>query len=115
VNVFFQQNAVDPRDRVRKELQVRRHARWRRLSTRALAVVGGGTGQVLAGQAPLGLAALFGLVFLGALAVFWQGTLPVPRYSPYGVGLRLAVAVPLFALLYVLVVRDAFRRSGEGD
>jgi hypothetical protein len=32
------------------------------------------------------------------------------------VALRLAVAVPLFALLYALAVRDAFRRtSQEGE
>jgi tetratricopeptide (TPR) repeat protein len=115
VNVFFQQNAVDPRDRIRKEVQVRRHARVRTAVTRALAILGGGAGQVLAGAAPLGLASLAALVFLGALALFWQGTLPGPPPTPWAVGLRLGVTVPAFLLLYALVVRDVFRRSAGRD
>jgi hypothetical protein len=70
---------------------------------------------VLAGAAPAGLAALAALVFLGALAAFWQGTLPAPRSTPWAVGLRLALTVPVFLLLYAWVVRDVFRRSdGRG-
>jgi tetratricopeptide (TPR) repeat protein len=115
VNVFFQQNAVDPRDRIRKEVQVRRHARVRRAASRVLGIVGGGAGQVLAGAAPVGLATLAALVFLGALAAFWQGTLPAPRSTPWAVGLRLALTVPAFLLLYAWVVRDVFRRSDGRD
>jgi len=116
VNVFLRQNAVDPRDRSRKEAQVRRHAQVRRWTERALAIAGGGTGHVVGGRPLLGFLVVFVLLFLGFLVWFWHGVVPPPQHSPYAVALRLAVAVPLFALLYVLAVRDAFRRtSREGE
>jgi tetratricopeptide (TPR) repeat protein len=111
VNVYFRRNAVDPRDRDRKDAQVRRHARVRRWTERALAVLGGGAGHVVGGRPVLGFLVLFALVFLGFLAWFWHGVVPPPQHSPYAVALRLAVAVPLFALLYGIAVRDAFRRT----
>jgi len=113
VNVFYRQNVVDTRDRMRKEAQVRRHGLWRRIATRALAVTGGGAGHILAGQAPLGALILFALLFFGFVVWFWQGVLPPPQPSPYGAALRLAVAVPLFVGLYAFALRDAFRRSRE--
>ena len=111
VNVYFRRNAVDPRDRDRKDAQVRRHARVRRWIERALAILGGGAGHVVGGRPVLGFLVLFALVFLGFLAWFWHGVVPPPQHSPYAVALRLAVAVPLFALLYGIAVRDAFRRT----
>jgi len=113
VNVFYRQNVVDARDRMRKEVQVRRHVQFRRAVTRVLAVSGGGAGHVFAGHAALGAALLFGLLFLGFVVWFWQGVLPPPQPSPYAAVVRLAVSVPLFAALYALAVRDAFRRSRE--
>ena len=113
LNVFFRQNVVDLRDRVRKEAQVRRHAQWRRVLVRSLAVAGGGAGHVVSGHAPLGLLLLFLLFFLGFAIWFWQGVLPPPQHSPYAAALRLALAVPLFVALYAVAVRDAFRRSRE--
>jgi tetratricopeptide (TPR) repeat protein len=111
VNVYLRRNAVDPRDRDRKDVQVRRHARIRRFTERALAVLGGGAGHVVGGHPVLGFLVLFALLFLGFLAWFWHGVVPPPQHSPYAVALRLAVAVPLFALLYGFAVRDAFRRT----
>ena len=111
VNVFFRQNAVEPRDRIRKEEQVRRHALVRRMTERVLAVVGGGAGHVVGGRPVMGFLVLFALLFLGFVAWFWHGVIPPPQHSPYAAALRLAVAVPLFALLYGFAVRDAFRRT----
>jgi tetratricopeptide (TPR) repeat protein len=111
VNVFLRQNVVDPRDRTRKEEQVRRHDRVRRAVERALAVVSGGAGHVVGGRPVLGFVVLFALIFLGFLAWFWHGVVPPPQHSPYAVALRLAVAVPLFAVLYGIAVRDVFRRT----
>ncbi len=111
VNVYLRRNAVDPRDRDRKDAQVVRHARVRRWIERALAVLGGGAGHVVGGRPVLGFLVLFALIFLGFLAWFWHGVTPPPQHSPYAVALRLAVAVPLFALLYAIAVRDAFRRT----
>jgi len=113
VNVFYRQNVVDTRDRMRKEAQVRRHAQWRRISTRLLALLGGGAGHVVSGHAPLGAFLLFCLACLGFAIRFSQGILPPPEHSPYPMAVRLAVAVPLFLLLYGFAVRDAFRRTRE--
>ncbi len=114
VNVYFRQNAVDPRDRDRKDAQVRRHFQVRRWTERALAVLGGGAGHVLGGRPVLGFLVLFALLFLGFLAWFWHGVIPPPQHSPYAVALRLAVAVPLLVLLYGFAVRDSFRRTRQG-
>ncbi|MGA8892816.1 MAG: hypothetical protein WB493_14695, partial [Anaeromyxobacteraceae bacterium] len=111
VNVFLRQNVVDPRDRSRKEQQVRRHDRVRRVVERTLAVVSGGAGHVVGGRPVLGFVVLFALIFLGFLVWFWHGVVPPPQHSPYAVALRLAVAVPLFAVLYGIAVRDVFRRT----
>jgi hypothetical protein len=113
LNVFFRQNVVDARDRLRKEAQVRRHAQGRRLLARGLALAGGGAGHVVSGHAPLGFLLLFLLLFLGFVVWFWQGVLPPPQSSPYAAALRLTLAVPLFVALYAIAVRDAFRRSRE--
>jgi tetratricopeptide (TPR) repeat protein len=111
LNVFFRQNVVEARDRLRKEAQVRSHARWQRLVARGLAVAGGGAGHVVSGHAPIGFLLLFLLAFLGFSIWFWQGVLPPPQSSPYAAALKLTFAVPLFVALYALAVRDAFRRT----
>ena len=66
---------------------------------------------MVGGHPVLGFLVLFALTFLGFLAWFWLGVIPPPQHSPYAVALRLAVAVPLFALLYGIAVRDTFRRT----
>jgi tetratricopeptide (TPR) repeat protein len=111
VNVFLRRNAVEPRDRLRKEGQVRRHALVRRTTERVLAVIGGGAGHVMGGRPVLGFLVIFALLFLGFVAWFWHGVIPPPQHSPYAAALRLALAVPLFALVYGVAVRDSFRRT----
>ncbi len=111
LNVFHRRNAVDPRDRARKERQVLRHARTRRTLERALALLSGGGGHLVGGRPVLGFVVLFALVFLGCVAWFWYGVVPPPQHSPYAAALRLAMAVPLFLALYALAVRDTFRRT----
>jgi Zn-dependent protease with chaperone function len=114
VNVYLRQNAVEPRDRTRKERQVRRHERVRRWTERLLAVLGGGAGHVVGGHPVTGFLVLFALFFLGFLVWSWYGVVPPPLHSTYAVALRLAVAVPLLVIVYAIAVRDAFRRT-RGD
>jgi tetratricopeptide (TPR) repeat protein len=111
VNVYVKKGVVDARDRLRKEAQVRRHRRLHQLTARALAVAGGGAGHVFHGQAGRGFAALAGLLFVGFLVWFWRGIMPPPSPSPYVLWGKVAVAAPLGLLVYLLVVRDVFRRT----
>jgi len=113
VNVYLRQGVVDARDRLRKEEQVRRHAQWTRVSTRILAVTGGGLGHLFGGRPVRGFLILTGLLFLGFVIWFWRGVMPPPHPSPYAMAGKLAVAVPLGLLLYALAVRDAFRISED--
>jgi hypothetical protein len=111
VNVYVKKGVVDARDRLRKEAQVLRHRRVRQVTARILAVVGGGAGHVFHGLTGRGFAALVGLLFVGFLVWFWRGIMPPPSPSPYVLWGKLAVAVPLGLVLYLLVVRDLFRRT----
>jgi tetratricopeptide (TPR) repeat protein len=111
INVFTRKGVVDARDRLRKESEVRRHERLARLSTRALAVVGGGLGQLWSGRPILGAVLLLGMLFLLLVLVMWRGLLPPPLPTPYVLAGKLAVVVPLGLLLWAVAVRDAFRRT----
>jgi tetratricopeptide (TPR) repeat protein len=111
VNVYVRKGLVDARDRLRKEAQVRRHLQLHQVAARALAVVGGGAGHVFQGLAGRGFAALAGLLFVGFLVWFWRGIMPPPLPSPYALWGKVAVGVPLGLVVYLLVVRDLFRRT----
>lgn len=111
VNVYARKGVVDARDRLRKEAQVRRHRQLHQVLARILAVVGGGAGHVFHGLAGRGFAALTGLLFVGFLIWFWRGVMPPPLPSPYALWGKLAVALPLGLAVYLLVVRDLFRRT----
>jgi len=111
INVFTRRGVVDARDRLRKESEVRRHERLSRFSTRALALVGGGVGQVWSGRPVLGALLIAGIAFLVAVTAFWRGLLPPPLPTPYVLALKLALVVPLGAALWFVAVRDAFRRT----
>jgi len=113
VNVFLKRGLVDSRDRLRKEAQVRRHGRWVKAATRMLAVVGGGIGHLFAGDAIRGFLFTFALLFCAFVCWFWRGVLPPPPPSPYVVGAKLALAVPLGVFVYAAAVWDVFRRSKE--
>ncbi|HYQ81692.1 MAG TPA: hypothetical protein VEP68_09325, partial [Anaeromyxobacteraceae bacterium] len=114
VNVYQRAAGVEPRDRALKEAQVRRHARWRELVVRALAVLGGGAGHVVGGRPVRGFLVLTGLAFLGLVAWMRDGVLPPPQPSPYVAVAKLVLALPLAAALWVLAVRGAFR-LGRGE
>jgi tetratricopeptide (TPR) repeat protein len=111
INVFTRRGVVDARDRLRKESEVRRHERLSRFSTRALALVGGGVGQVWSGRPVLGALLIAGIAFLVTVAALWRGLLPPPLPTPYVLALKLGVVVPLGAALWLVAVRDAFRRT----
>jgi hypothetical protein len=112
INVFTRKGVVDARDRLRKESEVRRHERWSRLSTRALAIAGGGVAQLWSGRPILGALLLLGMLFLGTVVALWRGLLPPPLPTPYVLAGKLAVALPLGLALWLIAVRDAFRRTG---
>ena len=114
VNVYQRAAAVEPRDRVLKEAQVRRHARWRELRVRALAVVGGGAGHLVGGRPVRGFLVMTGLAFLGLVAWLRDGVLPPPQPSPYVAAAKVVVALPLAIALWALAVRGAFR-LGRGE
>jgi len=111
VNVFQKKGVVDPRDRARKEAQVRRRDQAERWTARGLALVGGGAGHLWLGEAALGFLVVAGLAFAAFVVVFWRGIIPPPHPSPYLLAGKLAVVLPLGVLLYALAVRDAFRRT----
>jgi tetratricopeptide (TPR) repeat protein len=109
VNVFSRKGVVEARDRVLKEAQVRRRARLRRLSARALAVAGGGAGYLWRGRPVRGALVLFGLLFLVMVAVSWRGVAPPPYPSGWTPWAKLAIAGPLAIAGWVFSVRDVFR------
>jgi tetratricopeptide (TPR) repeat protein len=111
VNAFVKKGIVDARDRLRKEAEVRRHEQFDVVSTRILAVLGGGAGLVWSGAAVAGFLFLLGLLFVGAVVWFWRGVLPPPQPSPWVLVGKLCVALPLGLVLYALSVREAFRRT----
>ena len=111
VNVFVKKNLVDPRDRLRKEQQVRRHARARRLAARALGLLGSGAGHLWRGDAARGALLLMVFVFLVALALSAGGVAPPPQPAPWVGDAKLALVGPLAVLVWWLSVRDLFRRT----
>ncbi len=115
VNVFAKRGVVDPRDRLRKEAQVRRYASTRRLVSRGLALVSGGAGHVWHGEAARGALVLLVLAFLAAVAVPRRWLVPLP-YPPAWVAIgKLVLVAPLALLVWAVAVHDLFRRTrGRG-
>ncbi|MGB8931321.1 MAG: tetratricopeptide repeat protein, partial [Anaeromyxobacteraceae bacterium] len=111
VNAFVKKGVVDARDRLRKEAEVRRHAQLNVVSSRILAVVGGGAGLVWSGAVVAGFLFLVGILFLSAVVWFWRGVLPPPQPSPWVLAGKILVAAPLAIALFALAVREAFRRT----
>jgi hypothetical protein len=111
VNVYLKKGVVDARDRLRKEAQVRRHARLDQLLARALAVAAGGAGPIWAGAAVRGALLLVALLFAVFIAWFWRGVSPPPQPSPYVLAGKLVVAVPAALAAWTLAVRETFRRT----
>lgn len=114
VNVFQRSGVVDSRDRVLKEAQVRRHARWREASVRLLALLSGGAGHLVGGRPVRGFLVVLGLAFLGLMLWLRDGVVPAPQPSPYAPAAKLFLAAPLAVALWALAVRGAFR-MGRGE
>jgi hypothetical protein len=110
-NVFLKKGVVEARDRLRKELQVRRRARARRLATRVLGLVVGGAGHVWRGDVVRGTLVLLVLLFLGGLALSASALVPPPFAPTWEGSARLAVFGGLALLVWALAVRDLFRRT----
>ncbi|HEX7622120.1 MAG TPA: hypothetical protein VF400_01015, partial [Anaeromyxobacteraceae bacterium] len=110
-NVFAKRDVVDARDRLRKELQVRRRGRARRLATRALGIAAGGAGHIWHGDAVRGTLVLLVLLFLGGLAVSASALVPPPYAPPWDGEARLVVFGALALLVWALAVRDLFHRT----
>jgi len=111
VNVFVKKGVVEGRDRLKKDQQVRRHVRFGRILARAGAIAGGGPGYLLH-DAPWRGFVVLGLLFFAAfLALVPGGVLPPPQPSPAASALRLGAAIVLGAAVYLIAVRDLFRRT----
>jgi hypothetical protein len=110
-NAFVKKGVVDARDRLRKEAEVRRHQHFTVVASRILGVVGGGAGLAWNGAIIAGFLFLLGILFFAAIVWFWRGVLPPPQPSPWVLVGKLLVAAPIGVALYVLAVREAFRRT----
>lgn len=111
VHVYVKKELVDPRDRLRKEQQVRRHARAGRLAARALGLALGGAGHLWRGEAARGAVLALAVLFLAALAATGAGVAPPPYPVAWAALAKLAVAGPLALLVWAASVRDLFRRT----
>jgi hypothetical protein len=111
VNVFVHKGLVDARDRLRKEAQVRRRQQFVAVATRILSIVGCGAGQLFHGAPVKGALFLVATLFAGFLVYFWRGIVPPPQPSPYVLVGKLAVAAPLGVAVWLLAIRDAFKRT----
>jgi tetratricopeptide (TPR) repeat protein len=111
VNVYVKKGVVEARDRMRKDAEVRRHEQVRRALIRGLAVASGGGGHLYAGLPWRGLALLTALLFLGFLGWSWRGLMPPPLPTPYLLVAKLAVIIPTALAVYLVAVRDLFRRT----
>ena len=111
VNVYERRGMVEARDQLRKEQQVRRRARFVRVVARLLSFGLGGGGHLVT-DAPLrGLFFTGGLAFCVFVIWLWPGVTPPPFPSAHVLFCKLLLAVPLGVVLWLLAVRDLFRRT----
>ena len=110
-SVFQSRGTVEARDRLRKEAQVRRYARGERVTSRALALLGGGAGHIWLGEAAIGAPILLGVAFLASLVFSQWGAGSLPYPSPWANLARPFLAVPLAALIWAIAARDVFGRT----
>lgn len=112
VNVFEKKGVVDARDQRRKEQAVRSHRVLVRRVARGLALLLGGGGHLVTGAPVRGTLFTAGIAFCVFLVVLWHGVAPPPFPSAVVLPVKLAVAVPLGAGIWLLGVRDLIRRTG---
>jgi tetratricopeptide (TPR) repeat protein len=111
VNVFEKKGVVDARDQRRKEQQVRDHRRWVKRLARGLAIALGGGGHLVTGAPVRGLLYTAAIAFCAFVVVLWPGVTPPPYPTALVLPVKLATAVPLGAVVWLLAVRDLFRRT----
>ncbi len=111
VNVFAKKNVVATSQKVRKQLEVARYqSRMERIGT-VLGLLFSGMGHVFAGWPVRGT--LYGFFFLVALLGFIlrHGLLRAP-YEPLPMVVRVAPLVVVFAVVYLLSLRELRKRQG---
>jgi tetratricopeptide (TPR) repeat protein len=111
VNVYVKKGVVDARDRLRKDAEVKRHGQVQQVLARALGLLSGGGGHLYGGQPWLGLVLLTTLLFFAFLTWFWRGLMPPPLPTPYLLVGKLATILPAALVIYLVAVRDLFRRT----
>jgi hypothetical protein len=112
VNVFEKRGVVDARDQLRKERQVRRHGLLVRRASRALSVVLAGGGHLVTEAPVRGALFTMGIAFCAFLVTFWPGVAPPPYPSAFALPGKVLLAAPLGAVVWVVALRDLFRRTG---
>ena len=113
VNVFEKRGVVDARDQLRKERQVRRHGLLVRRGSRALSLVLAGGGHLVTEAPVRGALFTIGIAFCAILVGFWPGVAPPPYPSAFALPGKILLAAPLGVAIWVLAVRDLFRRTGS--
>ena len=111
MNVFAKKNVVATSQKVRKQLEVARYqSRMERIGT-VLGLLFSGMGHVFAGWPVRGT--LYGFFFLVALLGFIlrHGLLRAP-YEPLPMVVRVAPLVVVFAVVYLLSLRELRKRQG---
>jgi hypothetical protein len=111
LNAFVKRGAVDARDRLRKDAEVRRRARAGRAFARALALVAGGAGWVWRGAPWRGALSLFALASSVAAALLWRGAAPTPHAAAWTVAARAALAAAVGVAAWAVAVRGVFRQT----
>jgi tetratricopeptide (TPR) repeat protein len=112
VNVFEKKGVVDARDQRRKEQQVRRHRGLVRRVARGLGLLLAGGGHLVTGAPVRGALLTAGVAFCVFLVLLWHGVAPPPFPSASVLPAKLAVGVPVGAAIWILGVRDLFKRTG---
>lgn len=111
VNVFAKKNVAAPALKVRKQLEVARHAARRERTGFILGALCAGMGHVFSGWPVRG--ALFAFLFFaaGVFAVLRQGVLRAP-YDAVPGALKLAPLVAIALVVYLASLRELRKRQG---
>ena len=115
VNVFVRKGNVDATERIKKEIQVHRYQRRRKLVARVLGVFSGAS-HVLLGYPLQGAVFLIMTGLLVASVVLWRGVAHGPFPVRPGVSLlRIAITAAAFIAVYAVCLRDLIaRQRAEG-
>lgn len=116
VSVFVRRTGVDAAERIRKEIQVRRHRRRRGLAVRGSGLLVSGAGHVIAGYPVRGILFLLGTGLLLAQVVFWNGFVKSPFAVRAGAStFKLGALGTAMVLLYALSFWDLLVRERQNE